>query len=545
LIRTILKCYEWRQLFRALKWHFRILKREGDWGMLASVLWWNLRHLPSTLIARAKIQKSRLCSDRQIFDRGLFETEDMAPPLDVVSCVDRLSTRTKPASSRVLMTGQLSAGSRLGEGWHLPECMFGQSVRWTNGPARACLQVNANECGRVRVELRLPQPLVKNRQITVSCNTVKESREVDAMPQSFVLPVVADAHGRLEILIEAPTWTPKQVESWNRDTRNLGCVVTEIRFESETSTNIWAPVSASLLITGRSQNLQNILTNLASEPCQPGEVFVIDKQESVPGSEPRTFPFRVEFLSNDRDDPTDSMLRALESVTGDVVIFLSAEHVVEPGFVKAHLDAQKAAGEPCVVLGACGLERRKIRSRPFQKWIGKRPSLTSADLSLANDGLFARLAGVNLSMARCLLEEHPVDPRFDVQGWSIFELCYRLSAHGIPFFTSAEARIRQAPNVKTWMIRMQTLGNQFALLQKVHPELRELILTELGQRPLPSWFRFLARPVHAGVWDWFDDLRLPLPSWFYRGVRDAAFLYGSEAPAKRLNKSSVLSRATE
>jgi GT2 family glycosyltransferase len=543
LLRTLIKCYEWPNLRRALKGHLRLWARERDWGMMAAVLGWNAWHLPSALRERARIQRGRRVSDRELFGQGLLEMEDIAPALQPVSFIHRLPRGEAMFPTRTLMPGQISAQGRLGDGWQLPEFLRGESVRWTGGVACCHLVARPGGRGLLRVELALDQHALTRREVVVACNGVRVAREPDCSWQEFVLPVVADAEGRLDVTISPPCWRPVDVDKHSNDSRTLGCMVRLLCFEPEKPEEAWQPATATVAITPRNRRatLEKALAALATDADGRFDVVVVDD-----GSTDGTWEalqrwrgesgraFKLKIFHQTQAGPAVARNLALRAATGDIVIFLGEDAVPEPGFVAAHLARQRSAGEPCVVAGRCELAEQGGGAGPFLKWVARQPPLVPGRFEIGYDGMFSQLDGANLSVARKLPGARPFDEKFDAAGWETVELCYRLASRGAPVFQHDAARVRRERPVRAgaWLDRQKTLGRQLRLLHELHPELRDLTISEVGSAPLPWPLHRLADGRHRGVWDLLDRAGVRLPRAVYRAVGDSAFLHGWEKSAQ-------------
>jgi GT2 family glycosyltransferase len=208
----------------------------------------------------------------------------------------------------------------------------------------------------------------------------------------------------------------------------------------------------------------------------------------------------------------------LAHAPGAVVIFVGADAVPEPGFVAAHLTTHREAGEPCVVLGKTRSETPR-RAGPFLRWIAIQPPLPKDPFERI-DLTLSRMDDSNLSISRVLFETERFEEQFSEAGWEMIELCYRLSARGVPIFPSSHAAVLRAQpaRIGAWLQRRETLGRQQRLLEKLHPELKTA---------LPEGIP----PRHA-LWEAINRLGLPLPERVWRSTGEAAYAAGFWAPTE-------------
>ena len=532
-IRSMLKHYEWRNFLNNLADLLAMYFRNYDYRLLAHILFWNVLHLPSTLRERSRIQKRRLMSDGALLRRGLIDNTILPEEKTVPSPAPPVF------SSPILSIGEPSAESRLKDGWHLPEEIAGGSARWTKGRARCFLHIASPARGVVKIRLAgAPPAKVSDRRVKIACNEIWIERNLDLGEQEIVCPASTNEQGYIEIEMETARWQPSAVTGSN-DIRHLGCMVQEIRFESDTQIDaVYAPATASIIIPtyNRRDILLQTLTALTEQTCRNFDIIVVD-DGSTDGTAEAVHSWQKSTASTVAStliiqphlNPGQARNRGLRKATGDIVIFIGDDTIPEPDFVEQHLRQHRKVGEGCAVVGYTPWDEESMRVTPLLRFIGEAGyQFGYGALRDGREAPFGAFYTANVSVARTLLGDEPFDPAFTFINWEDTELGYRLHRRGVRLLYCAAARARHYHPQKLIDAarRQQRVGQTSDVILNLHPQLRhDVSITRESARPRWPW-RWCAADWLLPIWQWLDLCDIELPQPLYRAVLDSAFAVG-------------------
>jgi GT2 family glycosyltransferase len=531
-VRTLLKCYEranaWSSVLGILRW----LRIRGEYLAIARIVGWNLLHLPSTLVARQKIQAGRQISDAELFARGLIDAADFPQHPELHA------THSEPVlPSPLLRAGEPSGESRLRAGWHEPETVGAVSARWTNGEGRCFLQVAPQARGMLRVRFQPLPGELPDRSVHVTCNAQTASLWLDPAVRELAMPVQADAAGILDITIRSVAWRPDAVIG-STDSRQLGCMVSEIALGPEAV----LPQRASVLMptfNRRDILLQN-LEALTSQTWPELEVILVN-DGSTDGTAEAVAEWQhanagrlnLQVFHQPNSGPARAHNHAVSRATGDVLIFIGDDTRPQPNFVELHMRKHAELGLGCAVLGRTIWDAGNVRVTPFLRFIGEMgPQFGYAYLRDGHECPFTTFYGSNISIARDVLGPEPFDAEaFPRAGWEDIELGYRLHRRGlrIVYHAAAVLQHNHRYRLRHFLRRQESVGKSSHVIFRLHPELlHHPLIAPNESGPRPPW-RWLAADRFDRLWEWLDEGGVELSPQLYRALVERAFLKGRHA----------------
>jgi len=537
-VRSLIKNYNLKNLAIALMGVVGRLVRYRDLSQAIGVVTWNLAHLPDTLKQRRWVQKRRLRSDKELFERGLIEQFTFPPssPECPRSDVDRPAREW--ILSPVLLPGEHSSMGRLDYGWYDRESHSGRWVRWTCGHARCFLRVAPGERGRLQVRVHIPASSNLNRTVVVKCNGEETAHKLQGGEWETVsLSVRGDSDGLLDIHLISPEWVPHNTARRNVDFRKLGCGVKEIRFEPERPCNSVQQTASVIIPTfNRWSRLQETLNALERQTWRNFEVLVVD-DGSTDGTSERFSQWRsqrddsIDFKSLRQQNlkPGQARNHGLRYATGDIVIFIGDDTIPDPDFVESHMTRHNELGETCAVVGFTDWHREGMRVTPFLEFINTQgPQFGYGHLRDGDDAPFSCFYTSNVSLPRSILGEEPFHPAFDFVNWEDIELSYRLSLKGLRIIYNSRARTRHLHpmDMVSFFKRQEQIGETMRVILGLHPELER---SESMPPARPGKRIYLACQIARlllPLLNFLDARRITLPVRVYRAVSYSGLFEG-------------------
>jgi len=538
-VRTLIKNYELKNLLVALKGVLGRWVRHRQFNQAIGVLSWNLMHLPGTLRQRRWIQKSRVRSDRELFDRGLIEQFKFPPPSPEPPRADINDAARGLISSPVLLPGEHSSLGRLGYGWYGREKHSDTWIRWICGHARCFLQTAPGERGYLRVKVHIPSNAGVTRTVAVRCNGAQTAHNLQSNEwETIRLPVTTDSDGLLDVHVISPEWIPHHTSFHNFDFRRLGCRVKEIRFEKEQARAQISHRSASVIIPtfNRWTTLQETLTALERQTWRNFEVLIVDD-----GSTDGTSERLCDWTSRKQDEVTFKSFRqrnlkpgqarnhGLRYATGDIVIFIGDDTIPDQNFVERHITRHNEMGEACAVLGFTDWHRERMRVTPFLEFINTDgPQFGYGHFQDGDDVPFSCFYTSNVSVPRAILGEEPFHPAFDFVNWEDVELGYRLSLRGLRIVYDSGARTKHLHpmNMFAFFKRQEQIGEKMRVILSLHPELEQ---SESMPTAKPASGVYMACRIARWLLpllNFLDARRITLPVRVYRAISYSGIFNG-------------------
>lgn len=538
-VRSLIKNYELKNLMIALKGVLGRWVRYRDFNHAIRVVGWNLVHLPGTLRQRLWIQRRRVRSDRELFDRGLIGQFKFPPPSPEPSRADLDQAARGWIPSPVLLPGEHSSLGRLGYGWYGREKHCDNWIRWTCGHARCFLRSAPNERGRLLVRVHIPSIANVTRTVVVRCNGEHTAHNVKSEEWETVsLPVTTDSDGLLDVHVISPEWTPHRTSFRNFDFRKLGCRVKEIRFDKEQAHNPADYRSASVVIPtfNRWNTLRETLTALERQTWRNFEVLIVD-DGSTDGTSEHLSDWRrrrqngIAFKSFRQQNlkPGQARNHGVRYATGDIVIFIGDDTIPDPNFVERHMTKHNQMGEACAVLGFTDWHRERMRVTPFLEFINTDgPQFGYGHFQDGDDVPFSCFYTSNISIPRIILGQEPFDPAFDFVNWEDVELGYRLSLRGLRIVYDCGARTRHLHpmDMTAFFKRQKQIGEKMRVILSLHPELEQ---SESMPTAMPTGGIYMA--CRLARWllpllNFLDARRIALPVRVYRAISYSGLFEG-------------------
>ncbi|MFA5792887.1 MAG: glycosyltransferase family 2 protein [Candidatus Gracilibacteria bacterium] len=167
--------------------------------------------------------------------------------------------------------------------------------------------------------------------------------------------------------------------------------------------------------------------------------------------------------------------KAIKNALGVITVFIGDDIYVEPNFLELHANFHKDnPNENMACLGYIEWYNAKPVT-PFMKWLTNGgPQFAFQKLTDGKQTNFWFFYTSNLSLKTDLLKKETFDKEFSLYGWEDIELGYRLQKNHklkLIFKKDALAYHDHTLNEDSLEKRMQGIGRNAILFQKLHPEL--------------------------------------------------------------------------
>lgn len=534
-IRSIIKNYEPKNVLAALSvvsaaWicNRRVGMTFRSW--VRNILW-----LPDTLRERRWIQKARRRSDRELFGTGPIERWRHFPPRPhEFPLKGRVWGKDKWFESPLLLPGCDSSFGRLGFGWFPPQEQSGRVCRASWAVASAYLRVQPNLKGRLILDMHYSGR--QSAQVEIFCNGSR--KQVDLSPdiwRSLAIDTESDRDGLLAVRIANAADRAYGMGDMR------GCDIARIEFESEgIDTTKYSSVDIIVPTYNRCDTLMQTLAALERQTRLPERVVVVDDGSADSTAdmlasyrESGGLPFELLLRHQSNSGPAAARNRALELASSDLLIFIGDDTIPAEDFVERHLEKQGMLGAFAAVVGYTDWHSECGNNTPFLGYINR--SGDQFGYGLMDDGAdvpFTCLYTSNLSIPRSAVKDEGFDEWFRFAGWEDVELGYRLSLRGlrIVYCRAAETSHMHSMSLADFLRRQFWMGRVYAALIDRHLHFRE----HFKIRPCAlSKFFHCSRPILAllaGLAQFFDKRRLPLPRFAYRILLIWSFSAGMESP---------------
>ncbi len=220
------------------------------------------------------------------------------------------------------------------------------------------------------------------------------------------------------------------------------------------------------------------------------------------------------------------------SSTGDILIFLDADMVVQPNFVKAHV-AVLESDDVAAVTGAMELDSRLPESKISRYFYGYR-GRGARQFEENRPIPFQYLLTGNLSVKRTALENiGGFDESFHVYGGEDTVFAYRLAQaypHGFRFSRKPLAADQHVPDLNTVLTKLETYGAEN--LPRMLADTPEMMIPLHGHWVFGSrWQRFCGRLLFHRFGEAAARIKLsilppPFSHWMIRYLMAAALFRG-------------------
>ncbi|MGC8915805.1 MAG: glycosyltransferase [Thermoanaerobaculum sp.] len=535
LVRTVLKNDDAKHIPRVLWGLYKTWWRQRALGVALHVTFWNLRHLPSTLLLRRRVNRFRVRSSRSLLAQGLIAEAPFPPPSPHLPSPENPE---KLVPSGVLLPGQDSARGRLGYGWYARAQAKGVSFLETTGEAACWLKVEPWTQGTVTVTVRQPVARAFQEKMEIQVNG-----QWHALPppgplwETFDLPARADGRGLVRVVFRAPEVVPHHVAN-NWDFRPLGLHVASVRFAPAPPNPLPPSPKVSVVIPtfNRWAVLQLTLEALSNQTLHGFQVIVVDDGSSDGTAEHlRQWqrhadpPFELRFIRQNNQGPAAARNAGVRDASGDLVVFLGDDTIPEKDFLQAHLDAHSKVSGPCAVVGQTLWDETRMKVTPFLRYVNMEGAQFAYGLFADGEEMtFTCLYTSNVSIPRGLLDPSPFHPAFTRAAWEDAELGYRLCRQGVRIVYCARARTHHLHplTLGRFLARQRVVGQELETLLELHPELAEdpVIPPPSPDRRIRMWTALapMVRPLAEAS----DALGIRLPRQLYRLLLLWAFYRG-------------------
>jgi len=284
----------------------------------------------------------------------------------------------------------------------------------------------------------------------------------------------------------------------------------------------------------RPEVLERTIAALAAQSLdkEAFEVVVVDN-----GSEPSareraralrgSAAFALEVISEVRPGASAARNAGVSVASSERILFLGDDtRPADPGFLSGHLSALAGRGDgpPAAVLGGC-VWAPGVEVTPVMDWLERTGKILDYSAMDAGEGPLVNLYSGNLSMRRSdLAAVGGFDERFGIYGWEDYDLALRLGDRGLTLVFRPDLIVHHDHRygLRDSLRRMEAMGRTANLLNRIHGG-RPGLAT-----PRPTGVKALVGSTLAPL-----TMRLPVPSWFPRPVRDAVFRVGHYAALAR------------
>lgn len=541
-LRSLAKNYALKNLIRnvplLLLLGFQSFWRERSIHFFRCVAW-NIRHLPSTLIQRHRIQKSRVRSDVQ--------TADMIWPnlhLPVYfpdykfETFDGLWLKGRTHSCIRMCAW---ASEQLGYGWYAPDWheSLQMSYRWSKKKAVFYLWVESEHSKIVIQCIALAQTLGQNRKFSFYLNnSFVQTVEIDSDALEFIELEYSGTPGAVEIkLICDQTWCPDETYH-NGDYRRLGLGV--IRAEANPADLDKRPYTGISLIIptyNRSRQLYAVLKALEEQTLhkEQFEVIVVDdgstdNTQSLVEWFERSTSVQLVYLRQENKKQGAARNYGLTKASKPLAAFIGDDIVPEPDFLSAHLQRHNAENlnEKLVVIGHTKWPPEMLVT-PFMDFIHEYGyQFGFSIMNDRNELPFNFFYTSNISVSLSFLQQQDVifDECFEAYGWEDIELGFRLEKNGMRmcFEHQAIAYHYHPMDVHSFYNRQVNVGRSSRRFLAKHPELQSL----LGQDDLARWEKsYILARISAALTQRIDERNIRLPSKIYHFILRSAYALGA------------------
>ncbi len=256
----------------------------------------------------------------------------------------------------------------------------------------------------------------------------------------------------------------------------------------------------------RPDGIARLLGGLAAQDVTDFDVIVVDDGSEPPAAPPDLAPLagRVRLIRQPNGGPGKARDTGIRQATGEVIVVVDDDMVVQPGFVSAHRARHQAGTDVAIgryrVIGE-GTELLRFQMQTIDDYFDRcerdESQIEPARLSTGNvsfrRALYERVGGFDLQLRRC--EDKELGLKFEAAG-AVFG-----------FAAGADAEHHDRPLVrKRWLRVGYEYGQADVAISRLHPTLRNAspwhLLVSMP-RPVQRLFettirhRWLVAPLEA------------------------------------------------
>ena len=236
----------------------------------------------------------------------------------------------------------------------------------------------------------------------------------------------------------------------------------------------------------------------------------------------------LNVLRQKNSGPAVARNRGVEIATGDIVLFLGDDTVPQPGWLAAHLEEHRMAGNagPLAVLGYTSFPP-EIDS-PFARFINEYGA--QFGYSIIEDPTevpFNFFYTSNISLPRAILERvGGFREDFPAAAWEDIEFAYRAVGQGLRLRYQPRARTLHYHRIqpRTFCSRQRTSGLSAAIFAGLHPELGDFLGLPRVTRRLP--LGHLRSTLLAAFVVFGEHFEGVVPGRVYKAFLDECYLEG-------------------
>ncbi len=236
----------------------------------------------------------------------------------------------------------------------------------------------------------------------------------------------------------------------------------------------------------------------------------------------------LSVLRQENSGPAIARNRGVEIATGDIVLFLGDDTVPQPGWLAAHLEEHRLAGnaDQVAVLGYTSFPP-EIDS-PFARFINEYGA--QFGYSIIEDPTevpFNFFYTSNISLPRRILERlGGFREDFPAAAWEDIEFAYRAVGQGLRLRYQPRARTLHYHRIqpRTFCSRQRTSGLSAAIFADLHPELGDFLGLQRVKRRWPM--RRLRSTLLAAFVEFGEYFEGVVPRRVYKIFLDGCYLEG-------------------
>ncbi|MCF7845835.1 MAG: glycosyltransferase [Candidatus Peribacteraceae bacterium] len=268
-------------------------------------------------------------------------------------------------------------------------------------------------------------------------------------------------------------------------------------------------ISVVIPTYNRAEVLRRTLNLLATQTYPDFEVVVVDDGSTDTTARllaefQKKVDFLLQFISQENQGQAVARNRALEKISGEIVLFLGDDMLPQNNLLEVHANFHKKF--PDQNFACLGLVRwhPEIRVSRFMRWLTQSGvQFKFNDLEKNSETDFWRFYTANLSLKSDFLGSEKFSEEFSGWGFEDAELGYRLQQKSLKLLFEPEAIVEHYHEISADSLaqRQFEAGKNFYKFQKMHPELRilpqglKLLLQKLVANLLP--FTFYGRAKKA------------------------------------------------
>lgn len=241
----------------------------------------------------------------------------------------------------------------------------------------------------------------------------------------------------------------------------------------------------------RRERLHRVLSALAAQHVDvPVEVVVVS-DGSTDGTDEflrGDLPLPIRPVFQDNQGPSVARNAGIDHATGDLIVFIDDDVVVEAGALEAHLDAHRRLGDRMVVIGPM-LDPVDIELLPWVRWEQRQ---LAKQYDAMNAGRFEATCRQFYTGNASVRREHLValggfDPEF--RRAEDVELAFRMDDAGLGFHfePAAVGRHYAERSYEAWRTAARLYGRNDIVFAREHGRawVEEMIGEDYGRRPRP------------------------------------------------------------